>query len=407
MTASAPPTGSAGDVVFLSGVRTGFGGFGGTLRDRSATDLGALAGRCAVERAGLAASDVDHVIMGNALQTSADALYLARHVALRAGCPVETPAVTVNRLCGSGFEAVINAAQQIRLGESRVVLAGGTESMSQAPHVVRGARWGLKFGAPPPLEDALWEALRDPQCGFAMGETAEHLAVDYGITREEVDAYALESQRRARDAWAAGAYADEVMSLPVRNRKTRTDEPWAADEHMRPDTTPEALAKLPPVFRQGGVVTAGNASGIADGAAALVVASAEEAARRGLRPLGRLVAYAVAGVEPRVMGIGPAPAARRALERAGLALAEMDLVEVNEAFGAQYLAVERELGLDRARTNVDGGAIALGHPLAASGARITLHLLHALRRRGLRWGLGSACIGGGQGAAVVVEAFPA
>jgi acetyl-CoA acyltransferase 2 len=393
------------DVVFLAGARTGFGSFGGTLKDLSATDLGVVAARGALERAGIAPGDVDHVVMGNALQTSADAIYLARHVALRAGCPIETPAVTVNRLCGSGFEAVINAAQQIRLGESRVVLAGGTESMSQAPHVVRGARWGLRFGPAPPLEDTLWEALRDPQCGISMAETAENLAEKYRLGRVEVDCVALTSQQRAKAAWAAGAYADEVVPVMIRNRKTKQDEPWAADEHMRPDTTAEALAKLPPYFKQDGVVTAGNASGISDGAAALVVVDGGFARERGLKPLGRLAAYAVAGVEPKYMGLGPAPAARRALERAGMTLDAMDLVEVNEAFAAQYLAVERELGLDRERTNVDGGAIALGHPLGASGARLTLHLLHALRRRGLRFGLGSACIGGGQGAAVVVEAF--
>jgi acetyl-CoA acetyltransferase family protein len=401
MTAPRPTS----DVVILSGVRTGFGAFGGTLKDRSATDLAVVAAEGALARSGLEPGAVDHVVVGNALQTSADALYLARHVALRAGCPVETPAVTVNRLCGSGFEAVVNAAQQIRLGESAVVLAGGTESMSQAPHVLRGARWGLRLGPTPPLEDMLWEALRDPQCGLSMAETAEGLAECYGISRVDVDEYALRSQRCAAEAWREGRYADEVVPVMVRDRKTRQEQPWAADEHMRPDTSAEALAKLPPYFRKDGVVTAGNASGIADGAAALVVASAEVARERGLKPLGRLVSYAVAGVEPKFMGIGPAPAARRALERAGMALDEMDLVEVNEAFAAQYLAVERELGLDRERTNVDGGAVAIGHPLAASGARITLHLLHALRRRGLRFGLGSACIGGGQGAAVIVEAF--
>ncbi|HYC32503.1 MAG TPA: acetyl-CoA C-acyltransferase [Gemmatimonadales bacterium] len=392
------------EVVFLSGVRTGFGTFGGSLKDHSATDLAAVAATEAIARAGIAPADVDHVVFGNVLQTSADAPYLARHVGLRAGVPLERPALTVNRLCGSGFEAVIQAAQQIRLGESRVVLAGGSESMSQAPHVVRGARWGLKFGAPPPLQDTLWEAVRDAYCGLMMGETAENLAERYRIPREEVDCYAARSQACARAAWEAGAFADEVIRVPVRDRRTRRQEPWAQDEHMRPDTTPEALAKLAPVFKEGGVVTAGNASGISDGAAALVVASGAWARERGLRPIGRLVAWASAGVDPSYMGIGPVPAARLALERAGLALERMDLVEVNEAFAAQYLAVERELGLDRDRTNVDGGAVALGHPLGASGARITLHLLHALRRRGGRYGLGSACVGGGQGVAVVVEA---
>ena len=390
-------------VVFLSGARTGFGTFGGTLKDLSATDLGAIAARAALARSSVDAAEVDHVVFGNVLQTSADAIYLARHIGIRAGLPTETPAVTVNRLCGSGFEAVAQGAQQIILGESQVVLAGGTESMSQAPHVVRGARWGLRLGPAGPLEDTLWEALRDPSCGLSMAETAENLATKYRISRQAVDCYAARSQAAAAAGWEAGAFADEVVSVPIQNRKTKQTEDWAADEHMRPATTPEALAKLPPYFKKDGVVTAGNASGISDGAAALVMASARFASERGVRPIGRLLAWASVGVEPAYMGIGPAPAARKALQRAGLKLEDMDLVEVNEAFAAQYLAVEQELGLDRERTNVDGGAIALGHPLGASGARITLHLLHALRRRGGRYGLGSACIGGGQGAAVVIE----
>jgi len=394
-------------IVLLSGVRTGFGAFGGALKDLSATDLGVLAGRAALERSGVDPAAVGHVIFGNVLQTSADAPYLARHVGLRAGLPIETPAVTVNRLCGSGFEAVIQAAHRILLGETDVVLAGGTESMSQAPHVVRGARWGLRLGPAQPLEDPLWEALRDSYCGLAMAETAEKLAECYGLDRAAVDAYAARSQARAKAAWAAGALADEVVPVTLKDRKTRQDVAWAADEHMRPETTVEGLAKLPPYFKQDGVVTAGNASGICDGAAALVVAGERFARERGLRPLGRLVGWGVAGVDPGVMGIGPVPASRRALAHAGLSLEQMDLVEINEAFAAQYLAVERELGLDRERTNVDGGAVALGHPLGASGARITAHLLHALRRRGGRYGLGAACIGGGQGAAVVVEALPA
>jgi acetyl-CoA acyltransferase 2 len=394
-------------VVFLSGVRTGFGAFGGALKDLSATELGALAAQGALARSGVEPAHVDHVVFGNVLQTSADAPYLARHIGLRAGAPIETPALTVNRLCGSGFEAVIQAGQQILLGTSRVVLAGGTESMSQAPHVVRGARWGLRLGPAAPLEDTLWESLRDAHCGLSMAETAERLAEQYRISREAVDCFAALSQARAKRAWDAGIYADEVIPIPVRNSRTRQTEPWAADEHIRPGTTPEALAKLPPYFRKDGVVTAGNASGICDGAAALVVADQEFAAAHGLRPLGRLVAWATAGVDPTIMGIGPVPASRRALATAGLDLEQMDLVEINEAFAAQYLAVEKELGLDRERTNVDGGAVALGHPLGASGARITLHLLNALRRSGGRYGLGAACIGGGQGAAVIVEAIQA
>lgn len=400
-----PTQGHPQDVLFLAGARTGFGAFGGALKDFSATQLGVIASRAALERAHVTPDQVDHVIFGNALQTSADAIYLARHIALKAGCPVETPAVTVNRLCGSGFEAIVQGAQQILLGESRVVLAGGTESMSQAPHVVRGARWGLRLGPAAPLEDSLWEALRDTECGLSMAETAENLATRYGLSRAEVDAVALSSQQRARDAWAGGAYADEIAPVPLLNRKTKQAEPWAADEHMRPETTAEGLAKLAPYFKKDGVVTAGNASGICDGAAAVVLADAAIARAQGLTPIGRLVAWGVTGVEPAVMGIGPAPAARKALDKAGMTLEQMDLIEVNEAFAAQYLAVERELKLDRDRTNVDGGAIAIGHPLAASGARLTLHLLHALRRRGKRYGLASACIGGGQGQAVIVEAL--
>lgn len=395
--------GSTTDVVFLSGVRTGFGAFGGSLKDLSAIDLGAIASRQALERSGVPAGEVGHAVFGNALQTSVDAIYMARHVALKAGVPIETPAVTVNRLCGSGFEAITQGAQLIILGETQVVLAGGGESMSQAPHVVRGARWGLRLG-PAPLEDLLWESLKDPQCGFSMAETAENLADKYKLTRTEVDEVAVGSQRRAKQAWDDCVFQDEVIGVQIK-KKGQTVE-FRADEHMRPDTTLEGLAALKPYFKKDGLVTAGNASGISDGAAATVIASEAYAQAHGLKPLGRLVAWGVVGVEPKYMGIGPAPAARRALAKAGLTLAQMDLVEVNEAFAPQYLAVEKELGLDRSKTNVHGGAIAIGHPLAASGARITIHLLHALRRAGKRLGLGSACIGGGQGLAVIVEAFP-
>ena len=395
------------DIVFLSGARTGLGGFGGTLKDLSATDLGAVAAKAAIERAGIAATDVDHAVVGNAMQTSADAAYISRHVALRAGCRIETPALTVNRLCGSGFEAIIQGAQQILLGESRVVLAAGTESMSQAPHVIRGLRWGTKLGVAPPLEDLLWQGLTDQYCGCPMGITAENLAVKYGIPRAEVDAYALRSQHAAKAAWEAGWFADELCPIPLPNKRTKQSEPWAADEHIRHETTAEGLAKLMPVFSKDGVVTAGNASGICDGAAACIVASAAFAEEKGLTPIGRLVAWGVAGVPPEIMGIGPAPAARQALLRAEMSLGQMDRVEVNEAFAAQYLAVEKELKLDRNKTNVEGGAVAIGHPLGASGTRITVHLLHTLRRIGKRYGLGSACIGGGQGIAVIVEAFQA
>ena len=395
--------GATKDVVFLSGVRTGYGTFGGSLRDQSAIDLGVVASKGALARSGLAATDIGHVVFGNALQTSADAIYCARHVGLKSGLPIETPAVTVNRLCGSGFEAITQGAQLILLGETDAVLCGGAESMSLAPHVVRGARWGIRLGPAVPFEDLLWEALKDPNCGFSMAETAENLAEKYKLGRKEVDEVALGSQQRAKQAWDSGVFKDEVVPVSIKKKGQMVD--YAADEHMRPETTLEVLMGLKPYFKKDGVVTAGNASGICDGGAATIIASEELAKARNLKPLGRLVSWAVAGVEPKYMGIGPAPAARKALAKAGLKLDQMDLVEVNEAFAPQYLAVEKELGLDRAKTNVHGGAIAIGHPLASTGTRITVHLLHALRRAGKKYGLGSACIGGGQGAAVIVEAF--
>jgi acetyl-CoA acyltransferase 2 len=393
------------DVVFLSGRRTPFGTFGGSLKDFTANDLGVFAAESAIAAAGVDAADVDHVIFGNALQTSADAIYLARHVGLRAGVPQEVPALTINRLCGSGFQAIISGAQEILLGEADVALCGGSESMSQAPHVVRGARWGaLRLGeASGHFEDLLWAALTDSFCQRSMAQTAETLAERYDVTREEADHLAHLSQQRAHAAWQEGRFATEVEPVVVETRKGQTT--FETDEHMRPDTTPEALAGLRPYFRKDGLVTAGNASGIGDGAAAVVIAAADSPEASAGSPLGRLVSWGIAGVDPAIMGIGPAPAARRALEKAGMSIDDMDLVEVNEAFAPQYAAVVRELGLDLERTNVDGGAIALTHPLAASGTRITVHLLHELRRRGARYGLGSACIGGGQGAAVVVEAF--
>jgi acetyl-CoA acetyltransferase family protein len=391
------------EIVFTAAVRTGFGTFGGTLRDLSATDLAVHAGRAAVARGGFPADAIDHVIVGNAMQTSRDAIYLARHVGLRCGAPIPTPAVTVNRLCGSGFEAVVQGAHRLLLGEGGVVLVGGTESMSQAPHVVRGARWGIKYGPSPLLEDALFEGLRDSFAGCAMADTAEHLATKYGIDRAACEAYAMRSHHAAAAAWATGVFADEVVPLPRRDRATRTDIAWAADEHIRPNTTLESLARLPAITRPDGTVTAGTASGINDGAAMLMMTTREKATTAGVPILGRLVSWGVAGVPPELMGIGPVPAIQQALARGHLALDACDLIEVNEAFAAQYLAVEQELGLDRDRTNVHGGAIAIGHPLGASGARITVHLLHALRQRGGGIGLGSACIGGGQGIAVVVE----
>ncbi|HWK88775.1 MAG TPA: acetyl-CoA C-acetyltransferase [Longimicrobium sp.] len=395
------------DIVFLSAARTGMGTFGGSLKDFSATDLGVFAAKGALERAGIPAEDVNHVVMGNALQTSADAIYLARHVGLRAGLGVDVPAITLNRLCGSGFQSVITGAMEIMLGQGQVALCGGAESMSQAPHVIRGARWGDQRLGPAGkfYEDLLWESLNDTFAGCSMAMTAENLADKYGITREQVDEYAVRSQQLAQQAFTEKRFDAELVPITLKSRKGETV--FASDEHMRPETTIEQLGKLKPYFKEGGTVTAGNASGIGDGAAAMVIASSAYADRNGLKPLGRLVGWGIAGVEPKHMGIGPAPASRLALKNAGMDLDAMDLVEVNEAFASQYCAVEKELGLDREKVNVSGGAIAVSHPLGASGARITVHLLHELRRRGGRYGLGTACIGGGQGIALVVEAFPA
>jgi len=396
---------SSSDIVFLSAVRTPFGTFGGTLKDFTAIDLTVVAAKEAMKRAGVEPKEIQHSIFGNVLPTTADAIYFARHVALKSGCSIETPGLTVNRLCGSGFQAVVNGAQEILLGDSDLCLVGGGESMSQAPHVARGLRWGAQLGKSPVLEDLLWESLKDPIPGISMAETAEELATDYKLDRGCVDEFALRSQTLARDAWAAGVFDDEVVGVPVKNPKTKQVEEFRRDEHMRPDTTAEALAKLRPYFRADGVVTAGNASGIGDGAAALVIASEAFAKKRGLKPIGRLVAWGTAGVDPRIMGIGPVPASRNALARARMSMDDMDLIEVNEAFAPQACAVERELKIRRERFNVHGGAIALSHPLAASGARITAHLLHALRSQGKRYGLGSACIGGGQGIALIVESM--
>lgn len=376
------------------------GEYGGTLRDLSAIELGAVAARGAFERTGVSPQAIDHTIIGNALQTSGDAIYGARHVALKAGVPMDRPALTVNRLCGSGIQSMVSGAQMIQLGEAGAVLAGGMESMSQAPHVIRGARWGFKLGEGK-LEDSLMVALLDTHCNLYMAQTAENLARQHDISRQAQDEYALLSQRRAADAWESGRFADEVVPVEITTRKGTTL--FERDDHLRPETTLEGLAKLRPAFSKDGFVTAGNASGIVDGAAAVVIADEETARKLEARPLGRIVSWGLAGVPPEIMGIGPVPASRKALEIAKLDLSDIDLVEVNEAFAGQYIAVERELGLDRERTNVNGGAIALGHPLGASGTRLVLTLLHELKRRGKKYGLATACIGGGQGIAMIVE----
>jgi len=388
------------DILIIGGARTPMTDYTGALKDVSAIDLGASAARSAFERTGVRPEWIDHVIVGNVQQTSADAIYGARHVGLKAGVPIEVPALTVNRLCGSGIQAAVSGAQIIQLDEAEMVLSGGMESMSQAPHVIRGLRSGLRLNQGK-LEDSLFEGLRDPYCGLFMAETAEKCAAKYSISREEQDAYAVRSQQAASKAWADGKFTDEVAPVEIKSRKgvTVVDR----DDHLRADTTMDALAKLPPAFSKDGSVTAGNASGIVDGGAALILASEQAATTRGLTPLGRLISWATVGVDPSYMGMGPAPATRLALKRAGLTLDDIDLVEVNEAFAGQYLAVEKELGLDREKTNVNGGAIALGHPLGMTGTRLLLTLLLELRRRGKKYGLATACIGGGQGIAAIVE----
>jgi acetyl-CoA acetyltransferase family protein len=391
------------DIAIVSGARTPMGRYCGKLRDFTAMELGAVAAKDAIERAQMDPKEFDHVIIGNAQQTSGDALYGARHVALRAGVPIETPALTVNRLCGSGMQAIISAAQLIQLGEAQRVLAGGMESMSQAPHVIRGARWGLPLGEGK-LEDSLMVALLDTWCGLQMANTAELYGEQQGITREMQDEFALQSQHKAAAAQKACRLKEEIVPVPLKNRKGEpSGEMFEQDDHLRPETTMEGLAKLRPSFGKNGTVTAGNASGIVDGGAAVVVMSLDEAQQRGKKPLGRIVSWGIAGVEPKIMGRGPVPASRIALEKAGLTLDDMDLIEVNEAFAAQYLGVEKELGLDRSKVNVNGGAIALGHPLGATGTRLVITILNELRRRGGKYGLATACIGGGQGIAMIVE----
>jgi acetyl-CoA acetyltransferase family protein len=390
------------DVVIVAGARTPMARYTGVFSEVSAIELGAHAAKGAVMRSGVDPAEFDHVVFGNVLQTSSDAIYGARHVGLKAGLKVETPAVTVNRLCGSGVEAIAQAAQRLLLGEASMVVAGGMENMTQAPFVIRGARTGLKLGSGV-LEDFLFVGLTDSYCGLPMAMTAEKLAAQTGITRADADAYAFRSQQAADAAAKAGVFKEEIVPVEVKQGKKSIV--VSEDDHRRPETTMETLSKLPPSFQKDGIVTAGNASGIVDGAAAVVVMREKTAKERGLKPLGRIVSWAAAGVDPSIMGIGPVPSTRKALQLAGLSLSQIDRVEVNEAFAAQYLAVEKELGLSREKTNVNGGAIALGHPLAASGTRLVITVLNELRRKGLKYGVATACIGGGQGIAMIVEAL--
>ncbi len=390
------------DVVILAGARTPMARYNGEFANISAIDLGALASKEAIKRSGVDPGEIEHVVFGNVQQSSSDAHYGARHVGLKAGLKVETPAVTVNRLCGSGMESISQAAQRIMLGEAKMVLAGGMENMTQVPHVIRGARSGFRLGEGK-LEDALMAGLLDPISGCTMSDTAENLAVEYKITRRESDEYALRSQQAAEAAYKACRLSEEIV--PVEVGKGKKAHLFSQDDHRRADTTMESLSALPAAFRKDGVVTAGNASGIVDGGAAVVMTTEKIAKERGAEPLGRIVSWATTGVEPRVMGIGPVPSSKKALQLAGLKLEQMDLIEVNEAFAPQYLAVEKALGLNRDKTNVNGGAIALGHPLGATGTRLILTLLLELRRRNQRYGLATACIGGGQGIAMIVESI--
>ncbi len=390
------------DIVILGGARTPFGTFLGTLKDMTATELGTLAAKEAMARSGVDPSLIDHTIVGNVIQSAADGVYIGRHVALAAGVPVEKPGFCVNRMCASGFQAVVSGAKEILTGDADFVLAVGTENMSLTPHIIRNTRTGIGLFQKP-MEDGLENALRDHYANIGMGITSENLAEKYDIHREMVDEFAALSQARATEAWDSGRLAEECFPVEVKQRKKTIT--FERDEHIRADSTAEKLAGLRPVFKEGGVTTAGNASGINDGAAALVISSREAADRHGLGPVGRLVSWGVSGCDPEIMGIGPAESSRIALRKAGLELDDMDLIEINEAFSAQYLAVEKELGLPREKTNVNGGAIAIGHPVGASGARLTLTTLMELRRRGGKYGLAGACIGGGMGLSVIVEAL--
>lgn len=389
------------EIVIIDGARTAFGAFGGTLRDVEATDLAIISAKEALRRSGVEAGMIDAVVIGNVIQSTGATAYIARHMALAVGVPMETPALVVNRLCGSGLQAVVTAAQWLLLGEAHWVLAGGAESMSTAPYVVKGARWGLGLDGGK-LEDALWHALVDPYRKTPMAITAENIAAKYGLSRQEVDEFAFTSQMRAKAATESGRLREEIVPVPLPGKGGQAIV-FDRDEHIRGDTTLESLAKLKARFKEGGVVTAGNASGINDGAGMMVMTTRANAKERGLKPLGRVLSWSTVGVDPDFMGMGPAAAIPIALKRAGLRQDQMDLFEVNEAFASQYLGVEKELGLDRSKTNVNGGAVAIGHPLAASGARLVITTLYELRHRGGRYGVASLCIGGGQGIAAVLE----
>ena len=389
------------ETYIIDGARTAFGTYGGSLKDVSDVDLGVTATKAAIEKSGVSASDIDEIVFGNVIQTSDNSAYLARHIGLKSGLPESSAALTLNRLCGSGLQSIVSGAQSIALGEAKVIVAGGTESMSLAPQVLKGTRFGSPNKAPV-VEDMLWGTLVDKYIGYGMGMTAENLSEKYNISREEQDEFAIDSQKKASEARDSGRFAEEITPVVIKDRKGK-EIVIKVDEHIKDGVSKEGLAKLKPAFKKEGTVTPGNASGINDGAAAVVLASEDYVQEHNLKPLAKIVSWGVAGVDPSIMGIGPVPASKKALEKAGLSLADIDIFEFNEAFAAQSLAVVKELGIDKEKVNVNGGAIALGHPLGASGARITYSLALEMKKRNLKYGLASLCIGGGQGIAIILE----
>ncbi|MCP1122708.1 acetyl-CoA C-acetyltransferase [Bacillus sp. 3103sda1] len=385
----------------VDGARTAFGTFGGALKDVTDIDLGVAVTEEALKRSGIQASNVDEIIFGNIIHTSSDSAYLARHIGLKSGMAESSSALTLNRLCGSGMQSIVSAAQSIASGDAKVVVAGGTENMSLSPHVLRGTRFGSPNKAPK-VDDMLWETLTDNYVGCGMGMTAENLAEKYSISREEQDQFSVESQEKAIAARDSGRFAEEIVPIKLKGRKGK-EVIFDTDEHIREGASVEGLAKLKPAFKKDGTVTPGNASGINDGAAAVLVASEEYVSEHNLKPLAKIVTWGVAGVDPSIMGIGPVPASKKALEKAGLSLEDIGLFEFNEAFASQSIAVIKELGVDKEKVNVNGGAVALGHPVGASGARITYSLALEMRKRNVKYGLASLCIGGGQGIAIILE----
>lgn len=400
--------GGAMEIYIIGGGRSAFCEYVGTpgfglFKDLSAIELGAIVTREVINKYRINVNDIDHIIIGNALQTSADALYCARHIGLRAGIPVTVPALTVNRLCGSGIQSVISAAQLIKLNEAKLVIAGGTENMSQAPHILRKSREGYRLGVSPVLEDSLYYALFDTYSNLYMAQTAEKVAKEYNISREQQDEYALRSHQLGARSVLNGLFNDEI--IPIKVKFKGEEKIVYKDDHIKPDTTLESLSKLKPAFSKDGTVTAGNASGIVDGAAILMVASKEYCEVNGIKPLGKIIGWSYAGVEPSCMGLGPVYAIKKLLNQVSLKLDDIDLFEINEAFAGQYLACEKLLELDRNKVNINGGAISLGHPLGATGTRLILTLLLSLKRAKKKLGIASACIGGGQGIAILVEAL--